>query len=180
MSSPHDSLNSQRYCLLFFDHLCRGRRYPVPGSVGLFWLLARQFYVCLRNLPDFYQTYRLSDSLGLCPNHRYLWTTDPPAVHFPQMTWTLLASRFCFSQSRVPFTLVLLPSSSCSQSSTLRVRVSCRSPTSPRPSLSHQEVGMTFAIATNFFWAAVLSLIFPRLLAAFTPLDPSASTRESF
>ena len=59
MSSPRGSLNSRRYYLLFFDHLCRGWRHPIPGSVGLFWLLARQFYVCSRNLPDLYETYRL-------------------------------------------------------------------------------------------------------------------------
>ena len=35
--------------------------------------------------------------------------------------------------------------------------------------LSHREVGMAFAITTNLFWAAVLSLTFPKLLTAFTP-----------
>lgn len=35
--------------------------------------------------------------------------------------------------------------------------------------LSHREVGMSWAVATNNFWASVLSLTFPRILAAFTP-----------
>lgn len=33
--------------------------------------------------------------------------------------------------------------------------------------LSHREVGMSWAVATNNFWAAVLSLTFPRMLRAF-------------
>ncbi len=35
--------------------------------------------------------------------------------------------------------------------------------------LSHREVGMSWAVATNNFWASVLSLTFPRMLQAFTP-----------
>lgn len=34
--------------------------------------------------------------------------------------------------------------------------------------LSHREVGMSWAVATNNFWAAVLSLTFPRMLIAVT------------
>jgi hypothetical protein len=34
--------------------------------------------------------------------------------------------------------------------------------------LSHREVGMSWAVATNNFWASVLSLTFPRILSAFT------------
>lgn len=33
--------------------------------------------------------------------------------------------------------------------------------------LSHREIGMSWAVATNNFWAAVLSLTFPRMLRAF-------------
>ncbi|KAH6603290.1 sugar transporter [Trichoderma cornu-damae] len=32
--------------------------------------------------------------------------------------------------------------------------------------LSHREIGMSWAVATNNFWAAVLSITFPRMLAA--------------
>lgn len=35
--------------------------------------------------------------------------------------------------------------------------------------LSHREVGMAWAVATNNFWAATLSLTFPRMLRAFGP-----------
>lgn len=35
--------------------------------------------------------------------------------------------------------------------------------------LSHREVGMSWAVATNNFWAAILSLTFPRMLRAMTP-----------
>lgn len=31
--------------------------------------------------------------------------------------------------------------------------------------LSHREVGMAFAVATNLFWAAVLGITFPRILS---------------
>lgn len=32
--------------------------------------------------------------------------------------------------------------------------------------LSHREIGMSWAVATNNFWASILSLTFPRMLAA--------------
>ncbi|EPE02860.1 sugar transporter [Ophiostoma piceae UAMH 11346] len=35
--------------------------------------------------------------------------------------------------------------------------------------LSHREIGMSWAVATNNFWAAVLSLTLPRMLAAMKP-----------
>lgn len=35
--------------------------------------------------------------------------------------------------------------------------------------LSHREIGMSWAVATNNFWASVLSLTFPYMLNAFTP-----------
>lgn len=34
--------------------------------------------------------------------------------------------------------------------------------------LSHREIGMSWAVATNNFWASVLSLTFPRMLTAMT------------
>lgn len=34
--------------------------------------------------------------------------------------------------------------------------------------LSHREVGMGFAVATCLFWAAVLSITFPKILETFT------------
>jgi Sugar (and other) transporter len=35
--------------------------------------------------------------------------------------------------------------------------------------LSHREIGMSWAVATNNFWASVLSLTFPRMLQAMKP-----------
>ena len=35
--------------------------------------------------------------------------------------------------------------------------------------LSHREVGMSWAVATCLFWAAVLSITFPTMLSAMTP-----------
>src|SRR5690349_5423175 len=35
--------------------------------------------------------------------------------------------------------------------------------------LSHREVGMAWAVATCLFWAAVLSITFPRMVAAMAP-----------
>lgn len=91
---------------------------------------------------------------------------------FPQMAWTLLAAGFSF----------YVPSSSDAHVGLIALFVflfaAFYSPgEGPVPftysaevfPLSHREVGMSFAVATNLFWAAVLSLTFPRLLAAFTP-----------
>ncbi len=36
--------------------------------------------------------------------------------------------------------------------------------------LSHREIGMSWAVATNNFWASVLSLTLPRMLAAMKPV----------
>jgi len=91
---------------------------------------------------------------------------------FPQMAWTLLAAGFCF----------YIPQSSTAHAALIALFIflfaAFYSPgEGPVPftysaevfPLSHREVGMAFAVATNLFWAAVLSLTFPRLLAAFGP-----------
>lgn len=36
--------------------------------------------------------------------------------------------------------------------------------------LSHREVGMGWAVATCLFWAAVLSISFPKILETFSPV----------
>lgn len=89
------------------------------------------------------------------------------------MAWTLLAAGFCF----------YIPSSSSAHLGLIAFFIflfaAFYSPgEGPVPftysaevfPLSHREVGMAFAVATNLFWASVLSLTFPRLLAAFTPV----------
>ncbi|KAF9782974.1 hypothetical protein BJ322DRAFT_1100771 [Thelephora terrestris] len=91
---------------------------------------------------------------------------------FPQMAWTLLAAGFSF----------YIPSSSSAHLGLIALFIflfdAFYSPgEGPVPftysaevfPLSHREVGMAFAVSTNLFWASVLSLTFPRLLAALTP-----------
>ncbi|KAF8519113.1 hypothetical protein BU17DRAFT_75968 [Hysterangium stoloniferum] len=91
---------------------------------------------------------------------------------FPQMAWTLLAAGLCF----------LIPQSSKAHLGLVALFIylfaAFYSPgEGPVPftysaeifPLSHREVGMSWAVATNLFWAAVLSVSFPRILDAFTP-----------
>lgn len=89
---------------------------------------------------------------------------------FPQMAWTLLAAGFCFfipSDSKAHLGLIAL---------FIYLFAAFYSPgEGPVPftysaevfPLSHREVGMSWAVATNLFWAAVLSVSFPRILGAF-------------
>ncbi|KAL2354133.1 MFS transporter [Cryomyces antarcticus] len=90
---------------------------------------------------------------------------------FPNMFWTLLAAGMCF----------YIPESSRAHLGLIALFVylfdAFYSPgEGPVPftysaevfPLSHREVGMSWAVATNNFWAAVLSLTFPRMLIALT------------
>ncbi|KAL2409164.1 Polyol transporter 5 [Exophiala dermatitidis] len=91
---------------------------------------------------------------------------------FPQMAWTLLAAGLCY----------LIPESSSAHLGLVALFIylfaAFYSPgEGPVPftysaevfPLSHREVGMAWAVATCLFWAAVLSITFPRMLAAMTP-----------
>lgn len=91
---------------------------------------------------------------------------------FPNMCWTLLAAGLCF----------LIPKSSNAHIGLIALFVymfdAFYSPgEGPVPftysaevfPLSHREVGMAWAVATNNFWATVVSLTFPRQLRAFSP-----------
>ncbi|KAK3081242.1 hypothetical protein LTS18_008742 [Coniosporium uncinatum] len=91
---------------------------------------------------------------------------------FPQMAWTLLACGLCF----------LIPESSRAHLGLIALFVflfaAFYSPgEGPVPftysaeafPLSHREVGMSWAVATCLFWAFVLSLTWPRMVAAMTP-----------
>ena len=91
---------------------------------------------------------------------------------FPQMAWTLLAAGFCF----------YIPESSSAHLGLIAFFIylfaAFYSPgEGPVPftysaevfPLSHREVGMGWAVASCLFWAAVLSISFPRILAEFTP-----------
>lgn len=91
---------------------------------------------------------------------------------FPQMAWTLLAAGFCFyipEESRahlgmIAFFVFLFGAFYSPGEGPVPFTYSAE--VFP---LSHRELGMGFAVATCLFWAAVLSITFPRLLAAFTP-----------
>jgi len=90
---------------------------------------------------------------------------------FPQMCWTLLAAGLCY----------LIPESSSAHLGLVALFIylfaAWYSPgEGPVPftysaevfPLSHREVGMSWAVSTCLFWAAVLSITFPRMLAALT------------
>jgi hypothetical protein len=91
---------------------------------------------------------------------------------FPNMCWTLLAAGFCFwipQDSKAHLGLIAL---------FIFLFDAFYSPgEGPVPftysadffPLSHREVGMSWAVATNNFWASVLSLTLPRMLRAFKP-----------
>ncbi|KAI9775686.1 MAG: hypothetical protein M1839_000953 [Geoglossum umbratile] len=91
---------------------------------------------------------------------------------FPQMAWTLLAAGFCF----------YIPEGNPAHLGMIAMFVflfaAFYSPgEGPVPytysaevfPLSHREVGMSWAVATCLFWAAVLSITFPRMLGALKP-----------
>lgn len=87
---------------------------------------------------------------------------------FPQMTWTLIAAGLCYiipQDNKAHLALVAL---------FIYIFAAFYSPgEGPVPftysaevfPLSHREVGMSWAVATCLFWAAVLSITFPRMLA---------------
>ncbi|KJA27733.1 hypothetical protein HYPSUDRAFT_34863 [Hypholoma sublateritium FD-334 SS-4] len=88
---------------------------------------------------------------------------------FPNMAWTLLAAGFCFfiDHQKTEVALVSL---------FIFLFAAFYSPgEGPVPftysaevfPLTHREMGMSFAVATNLFWASVLSLTFPRILGSF-------------
>ncbi len=92
---------------------------------------------------------------------------------FPQMAWTLLAAGLCF----------IIPEDNSARLGLIALFIflfaAFYSPgEGPVPytysaevfPLSHREVGMSWAVATCLFWAAVLSITFPRLLQAFHPV----------
>ncbi|KAL8746250.1 MAG: hypothetical protein Q9190_001706 [Brigantiaea leucoxantha] len=88
------------------------------------------------------------------------------------MAWTLLAAGFCF----------LIPESSSARLGLITFFVylfaAFYSPgEGPVPftysaeafPLFHREVGMSLAVSINLFWAAVLTVVYPRLANALTP-----------
>ncbi|CAO1596963.1 MAG: hypothetical protein LQ349_003116 [Xanthoria aureola] len=92
---------------------------------------------------------------------------------FPQMAWTLLAAGLCFiipEENRahlgmIAFFIFLFAAFYSPGEGPVPFTYSAE--VFP---LSHREVGMSWAVATCLFWAAVLSITFPRLLRAFHPV----------
>jgi len=91
---------------------------------------------------------------------------------FPNMCWTLLAAGFCFwipesnnaHLGLIAFFIYLFDIFYSPGEGPVPFTYSAE--VFP---LSHREVGMSWAVATNNFWASVLSLTFPRMLIALTP-----------
>jgi sugar porter (SP) family MFS transporter len=92
---------------------------------------------------------------------------------FPQMAWTLLAAGCCFLISTdtgntrlglIAFFIFLFAAFYSPGEGPVPYVYSAE--VFP---LSHREVGMAFGVATCLFWAAVLSISFPAMLAAMTP-----------
>ncbi|KAG6811257.1 hypothetical protein H0H92_008300 [Tricholoma furcatifolium] len=90
---------------------------------------------------------------------------------FPNMAWTLLAAGFCFfistdNSARIPlialFVFIFAAFYSPGEGP---VPFTYSAEVFP---LTHREMGMSWAVATNLFWASVLSLTFPRILAVFS------------
>ncbi|THW18040.1 MFS transporter [Aureobasidium pullulans] len=91
---------------------------------------------------------------------------------FPNMFWTLLATGLSFyitTESKARLALI---------ATFIFLFVAFYSPgegpcafvySAEAFSLSHREIGMSWAVATNNFWAAVLSLTFPRMLQVLGP-----------
>jgi MFS family permease len=91
---------------------------------------------------------------------------------FPQMAWTTLAAGLCF----------YIPQESPAHKGLILLFVyifaafySAGQGPVPYPyaaevfPLSHRDIGMGWSSGSTFFWASVLSITFPRLLAAFGP-----------
>lgn len=91
---------------------------------------------------------------------------------FPNMAWTLLAAGFCFwipkgsdaHLGMIAFFIYIFDAFYSPGEGPVPFTYSAE--VFP---LSHREVGMSWAVATNNFWASVLSLTFPRMLHAMTP-----------
>ncbi|KAH6879676.1 sugar transporter [Coprinopsis sp. MPI-PUGE-AT-0042] len=89
---------------------------------------------------------------------------------FPNMAWTLLAAGFCYyipdtNSARVPliaFFIFLFAAFYSPGEGPVPFTYSAE--VFP---LTHREMGMSWAVATNFFYASILGLTLPRMLGAF-------------
>lgn len=91
---------------------------------------------------------------------------------FPNMFWTILAAGLCFlipTESPAHVGLVALFTFLFATQYSLGEGVCAFVYGAEVFPLSHSEMGMSWAIATNNFWASALGLTFPRMLLAMTP-----------
>ncbi|KAI7660469.1 MFS transporter [Hortaea werneckii] len=103
-------------------------------------------------------------------DNRHFRKKNPVALHFPNMAWTLLAAGFCFyipesnpaHLGLIAFFIYLFAAFYSPGEGPVPFTYSAE--VFP---LSHREVGMGWAVATCLFWASVLSISFPAILAAF-------------
>jgi sugar porter (SP) family MFS transporter len=91
---------------------------------------------------------------------------------FPNMAWTLLAAGLCFiipggNSARIPLiALFIFIFAAFYSPGEGPVPFTYSAEVFP---LTHREMGMSWAVATCLFWAAVLSITFPRMLSAMGP-----------
>lgn len=91
---------------------------------------------------------------------------------FPNMAWTLLATGLCFLIPGTgpghigPIALFIFMFAAFYSPGEGPVPFTYSAEVFP---LSHREVGMSWAVATCLFWAAVLSLTWPRMVAVMSP-----------
>jgi MFS family permease len=90
---------------------------------------------------------------------------------FPNMAWSLLAAGLCFlisndSPAKIPLvSLFIFIFAAFYSPGEGPVPFTYSAEVFP---LSHREMGMAWAVATCLFWAAVLSVTFPRIVASMT------------
>ncbi|KAI2055679.1 hypothetical protein LOZ12_000126 [Ophidiomyces ophidiicola] len=91
---------------------------------------------------------------------------------FPQMAWTMLAAGLAFripenkSSHLVVIALFIFLFAAWYAPGEGPVSYAYSAEVFP---LSHREIGMAFVVSSCFFWAAALSMTFPRMLRAMTP-----------
>ncbi|KAJ3713394.1 hypothetical protein EV361DRAFT_936800 [Lentinula raphanica] len=91
---------------------------------------------------------------------------------FPNMAWTLLCAGLCFlipsgNSARVPLiALFIFIFDAFYSPGEGPVPFTYSAEVFP---LTHREMGMSWAVATCLFWAAILSMTFPRMLGALGP-----------
>lgn len=131
---------------------------------------------------------QLSVRLACCMDHRHVWEACSPSLYLPEcahsvctqgnadfvsdMFWPLLVAGMCFyipdtTDARLGCIALFIYIFDAFYSPGMGpVPFTYSAEVFP---LSHREIGMSWAVATNNFWATVLSLTFPYMLRSFTP-----------